>query len=88
MTFLISSQYNWQKLENPKAKLTVSLAGQFKTKTGGGGVGGGGGFFLVCKDLGGRFDKPFPTCTFFFKWRLAHAHQFHLLDQDQSMVAQ
>ena len=36
------------------------------------------------------FDDSFPACTFFFflKWRLAHAHQFHSLGQDQSTVAQ
>ena len=35
------------------------------------------------------FDNLFPTCAFFFlKWRLAHAHKFHSLGQDQPTVTQ
>ena len=34
----------------------------------------GGGFFHACEDLGRKFNHLFPTCTFFLKWRLAHAH--------------
>ena len=50
------------------------------------------GFFLACENLGGRrFDGSFYAHTFFllfFKWRSAHAHQFHFLGQDQSVMAQ
>ena len=56
-----------------------------------GGGGGGGGFFLVCNDCKKMFDNSFPNCTFFsffFKRRLACAHYFHSLGQDQSTVAQ
>ena len=56
---------------------------------GGGDGGGGGGFFLACKDFQRMFDHSFPACTsFFLKWRLACAHLFHSLCQDQSTVAQ
>ena len=41
------------------------------------------------------FDNSFPACAvffplffFFLKWRLARAHLFHSLGQDQSTVAQ
>ena len=51
--------------------------------------------FLACEDFGRVFDHSFPACAFcvcvlffFFKWRLAHAHKFHSLWQDQSTVAQ
>ena len=52
---------------------------------------GGGGFFLACKDFFLRtYGHSFPAGTFFFflKWRLAHAHVFRSLGQDQSTVAQ
>ena len=53
---------------------------------------GGGGFFLACDDFGTMFDNSFPVCAFVFlfliKWRLARAHVFHSLGQDQSTVAQ
>ena len=29
----------------------------------------GSGFFLPRENYGGRFDEPFPTCTFFFSLR-------------------
>ena len=40
----------------------------------------------------GRVDESDAACAFlfsfsFFKWRLARAHYFHSLDQDQSTVA-
>ena len=53
-----------------------------------------GGVFLTCEDFGKMFNHSFPACTFFlflfffFKWRLARAHQFHSLGQDQSTLAQ
>ena len=58
--------------------------------------GGGGDFFLVCEDFGRGFDNSYPACAFsfflsfflFFKRRLARAHKFHSLGQDQSTVAQ
>ena len=49
---------------------------------------GGISFLLACRDLGGRFDDSFSTCTFFLKWRSAGTHQFHFSGQDQSTVAQ
>ena len=49
---------------------------------------GGINFLLACRDLGGRFDDSFSTCTFFLKWRSAGTHQFHFSGQDQSTVAQ
>ena len=45
-------------------------------------------FFLACDDLSGRFDVSFLACTFFLKWRLARAHLFHAIGQNQSTVAQ
>ena len=39
------------------------------------------------------FDNSFPACAFFLlfffflKWKLARAHLFHSLGQDQSIVA-
>ena len=51
----------------------------------------GGGFFLVCVDFGRMLDNPFLVCAFFFfflKWKLARAHYFHSLGQDQSTVSQ
>ena len=48
----------------------------------------GGDFFLACTNFGRMFDKSFPTCTFFLKWRLGFAHGFHSSGQDQSTVAQ
>ena len=51
--------------------------------------GGGGGFFLACEDFGRRLAHPIPAYAFFFlKWRLACAHKFHTLCQNQSTVAQ
>ena len=58
------------------------------------GGGSGGGFFLMCEDFGRMFNNSFPARTFFLffffflKWRLACAHLFHSLGQDQSTVAQ
>ena len=49
--------------------------------------GGGGGFFLACKDFGRMLSLFIPRLHFFLKWRLACAHQFHSLGQDQSTVA-
>ena len=49
---------------------------------------GGGGFFFTFEDFGRMFNNSFPACTFFLKWRLAHANKFHSLGQDQSTVAQ
>ena len=56
------------------------------------------GFLLEYEDLGRMFDNSFPACPFFFslsfffffRWRLARAHQFRslTLSQDQSTVAQ
>ena len=39
-------------------------------------------FFLACEESGRIFDNSFPA------WRLARAHEFHSLGQDQSTVAQ
>ena len=52
--------------------------------------GGGGDFFLAFEDFGRMFSYSFHACTFFFvfRWRLARAHLFHSLGQDQSSVAQ
>ena len=52
-----------------------------------------GDFFLDCEDFFFRmFNYSFPTCVFFgfvfLKWRLACAHYFHSVGQDQSAVAQ
>ena len=48
------------------------------------------GFFLACRDFGRIFHHSFLSSAFFFflKWRLACAHYFHSLSQDQSTVAQ
>ena len=58
----------------------------------------GDGSFLACEDFGRMFDHSFLGCAFFFlyffffffflKLRLARAHYFHSLSQDQSTVAQ
>ena len=54
--------------------------------------GGGGGFFLACESLGDYATIPSPPAPpsppFFLKWRLARAHYFQSLGQDQSTVAQ
>ena len=67
----------------------------FRTKPWESGNGGcGGGFFLACENFGRMFDHSFPVSAFWFffvlflKWRLAHAHLFHSLCQNQSTVAQ
>ena len=47
-------------------------------------------FPLLGRIPGRMFDHSFPICTLLlliFKWRLAGAHQFHFLCQDQSTVA-
>ena len=49
------------------------------------------GFFLACGDFGQSFDdscSPAPFFFFFYKWRSDRAHQFDILGQDQSTVAQ
>ena len=60
----------------------------------------GDGSFLACEDFGRMFDHSFLGCAFsfflsfflfflfFLKLRLARAHYFHSLSQDQSTVAQ
>ena len=61
----------------------------------------GGGFFLTCQDLGRRFNRSFPICTFFSSFLneeisssipiplfRPQAYQFHSLGQDQSTVDQ
>ena len=58
---------------------------------GGGGGSGGSGFFLAWENLERMFDHSFPASlffSFFLKWRLARAHEYHSLRQDQSTVAQ
>ena len=51
-----------------------------------------GGFFLACEDFGENVRQFIPRLRFFsfflLKWRLARAHLFHSLDQDQSTVDQ
>ena len=55
--------------------------------------GGGGGFSLASEDFWENV-RPlisrlrFFSFLFFSKWRLARAHKFHSLCQDQSTVAQ
>ena len=52
---------------------------------------GGCSFFLACKDFGRIVQQFIPHLRFnyfFLKWRLANAHYFHSLGQDQSKVAQ
>ena len=49
-----------------------------------------GGFFLACENFWTMFDHSVSICIFlsgFFKWRLAPAHKFHFLSQDQPTVA-
>ena len=50
------------------------------------------GILLACEEFGRRLDRSYPACVcvffFFLKWRLARAHQFYSLGQDQSTVAQ
>ena len=48
-------------------------------------------FSSLAKDFGRTVDRLFPACAFFFfflKWRLARAHVFHSLYQNQSTMAQ
>ena len=45
----------------------------------------------IARVLGGKFWRySFPACNFWFvnRWRSAHAHQFHFLGQNQSIVPQ
>ena len=44
--------------------------------------------FLTCENFGRRFDGSLPVCAFSSQRRSACTHQFHLLRQDQSTVAQ
>ena len=44
-------------------------------------------FYLLVRNFGRMFNHSFLTCTF-LKWRLARAHYFPSLCQDQSTVAQ
>ena len=43
----------------------------------------GGGFILAGEEFGRMFDNSFPACAFLFKWRVARAHSFHSLGQNQ-----
>ena len=55
------------------------------------GGGGGCGSFLACEDVGRMFQHSILAYVFYFffpKWRLARAHLFHSLGQDQSTLAQ
>ena len=46
-------------------------------------------FSSLARILGKVSTIHFPACAFFvLNWRSARAHQFHLLGQDQSTVAQ